>query len=459
MELKIIYTNDIHSSFENFAKISSLIKLYDKENILVLDAGDFIDFKSIEHQGTNGLAATELLQAAKYDAITIGNNEMFKTIETLEYITTNSSVPFLSCNLLRNNNEEIAGVKKSIIINKKGLRILVIGISPHIKEFNKLLGFNTIDYIEATKKEIKLFEGKYDICILLNHIGSQKDIDIAKMIGGINIIISAHDHKLFERPMNINNTIITSTGSLGENVGILNIEYIDNKVILKKSSMIKTKDLNSDKEIIKVVEKNKELAIKKLSKPLYSIEETLWHDVIEENPITNLIADGLKDIFDCDIGLINSGIVNGGITQKIVTEKKILELCPSPLNPTLIEIQGKNIVKALESSLDPAVCMEDGGGAGFRGKNLGRLHVSGAIIEYNLNRIKNVIINGKKIDNERWYKVATSDYLQRGTGYISLGENRNKKYLASQIKDVLREYANKNNFIENALVKRWVNIP
>lgn len=458
MNFKIIYTNDIHSNFKRYAKISTVIKEYKNENVFILDAGDFVDFKSIEYQGTNGLAAIELLEEVNYDAITIGNNEMFKKIETLENMTTNSNVPFLSCNLLKDNNEEISEVKKSIIINKNELKLLIIGTSPCIKEFNKLLGFNTDDYIGAIKKEIDKQEGKYDVCLLLNHIGSEKDVELAKLINGIDIIISAHDHKLFDEPIIVNNTIITSTGSFGKNVGILDLENSNNKVILKSSKMVRIQDQHNDKNITRIINRNKEKAREKLSKPLYSINRELWHDVIEENPISNLIADALKDMFECDIGLINSGIVNGGIINPVVTELKILEICPSPLSPTFIELQGKDLLIALESSLDPDVCMDNGGGSGFRGKNLGRLHVSGASIKYNLNKIRSILINGEVINNEKWYKVATSDYLQRGTGYPSLGNNRNERYIAIQIKDLLREYTNKKHFVERAMDNRWKEI-
>jgi 2',3'-cyclic-nucleotide 2'-phosphodiesterase (5'-nucleotidase family) len=74
MRLTILHTNDIHSNFENFSKIVSQINEWKDSNTLILDAGDFADFKRIELQGTDGLAAMELLASAGYDALTVGNN-------------------------------------------------------------------------------------------------------------------------------------------------------------------------------------------------------------------------------------------------------------------------------------------------------------------------------------------------------------------------------------------------
>ncbi|MEG1487971.1 metallophosphoesterase, partial [Lactococcus sp.] len=61
MRFKILHTNDIHSNFENFSKISTKIKELKDENTLILDAGDFHDFKDIMLEGTKGIAGGKLL--------------------------------------------------------------------------------------------------------------------------------------------------------------------------------------------------------------------------------------------------------------------------------------------------------------------------------------------------------------------------------------------------------------
>ena len=43
-----------------------------------------------------------------------------------------------------------------------------------------------------------------------------------------------------------------------------------------------------------------------MSRPLYSIIVTLKHSLTEENEIGNLLADALREMFNSDIGIINS---------------------------------------------------------------------------------------------------------------------------------------------------------
>ena len=69
-------------------------------------------------------------------------------------------------------------------------------------------------------------------------------------------------------------------------------------------------------------------------------------NIAEENPMTNLLADALRDKLKCDIGLINSGVINGGIRKGEVSFKKLIQICPSPLNPTYMEIKGKYIKRS-----------------------------------------------------------------------------------------------------------------
>lgn len=456
MRLTILHTNDIHGNFENFSKIVSQINEWKDSNTLVLDAGDFADFKRIELQGTDGLAAMELLEAAGYDALTVGNNETFQGLDVLKYMAANAKIPLLSSNLRSLEHCEFEDIKRSIVINKNGLRILIIGASPDLGPFNEILGFTLEDYLEAVQHEINRTRDQYDVCILLSHLGMDKDKEIAAKINGIDIIIGGHSHILMNQPEIVNGTIIHTSGAQGEHIGKLVVEVNNKQVQLTEG--INYNILNTEKSTIiqNLIKKNKEKAIDKLGEPFCRVNKDIWHDVVEENPMTNLLADALQDFLACDLGIINSGVINGGIKKGDVSRKKIIELCPSPLNPTSFQIQGKDLWEALQNSLDTDYCYADGKGAGFRGKYVGRLHVSNAVIEHDGRNILNIYIHGDSLNMEQWYTVASSDYLQRGTGYQTLARNRDEQYSKEYLRDIIQEYISKEAFVEKAFIDRWV---
>ncbi|WP_077622815.1 bifunctional metallophosphatase/5'-nucleotidase [Sediminibacillus massiliensis] len=454
MKLKIIHTNDLHSNFENFSRAVSVIKTWKDDHTLLLDGGDFVDFKSIELRGTKGMAAIELLEYAGYSSLTIGNNEMFNGVDILEHMAINSSVPFISNNLLRNDKTKINGVLPSKIIEINGIRVFITGSSPDLDVFNEGLGVYMTSYKQAIQSEIQKNRDDYDICILLNHVGTMNDELLARELDGVDIILSAHDHQLYSKPKLVEGTIINSAGCYGEHVGILELKITNGNVELTGSEMIATESYSLDAKVEAIMNTNKEKAVENLSRPLYRLEHQLWHDVIEENPLTNLIADGLRDLMGADLGLINSGIVNAGIFG-FVSEKKLIEICPSPLNPTSFDVKGKHLKEALIQSLDEQICLGDGRGPGFRGKFTGRLHVSGAVISHDGGTVKEILIEGQPIDEEKYYKVASSDYLQRGSGYPALAENKDAFYRPEEIRDVIRMYAEEKDFIKRACEKRW----
>lgn len=458
MQLKILHTNDIHSNFDNFSKIASVINKIKDENTLILDAGDFTDFKNIALQGTKGQAGTELLKLAGYDAASIGNNETFALLPTLEYMASSSKVPYLSLNLSKKDGSTINGINRSLIVEKAGLKILLMGISPDLGPFNPLLGVQLRDYKQAVREELNKNKGKYDLVILIDHIGTEKDFDIAREIPEINIIISSHDHKLFQKARIENKTIINSAGEYGEHLGYMIVDYSGSKLSLIDSGVISSHEESEDQLILLSLRKNNIIARKNLSHPLYFIDRSLTHDNIEENSICNLIADGLRDFLKCDIGLINGGICNGGIKKGPVSDLKLIEICPSPLNPTSFSIKGRNLREALEESLDSSNCLKEGKGPGFRGRFVGKLHISGGEIFYSDDKIDKILINGSSLEDDKLYSVASSDYLQRGSGYKSLSKNQDAAYRAEYLRDIIKIYAEKKEFRDNCFIERWKKI-
>jgi 2',3'-cyclic-nucleotide 2'-phosphodiesterase (5'-nucleotidase family) len=285
----------------------------------------------------------------------------------------------------------------------------------------------------------------------------REDTEIAETLDGIDIIINGHSHILMDQAVKVKNTIIHMAGCYGEYLGRLEFEF-DRLIKSYKAENINVNDAKMDDEIVSCIKRNKEIAISKLSEPLYDIENDLWHDIVEESPIINLLADSLKDKLKCELSIINSGILNGGIRKGAVSRKKLLEICPSPLNPTYMEVQGRQIKKALEQSLNNEYCLLDGKGAGFRGKYLGKLHLSGGYVVHNGKNIISIVVGNNELEEDRWYTVATSDYLQRGTGYSSLSDNKNVKYNPEYLRHTLEEYLQKSQIVNCAFKDRWIKI-
>ena len=124
------------------------------------------------------------------------------------------------------------GVKPSVTLEINGLRILITGSSPDLEGFNDGLGVHITDFKNAIVEEVERNRGNYDICILLNHVGILEDDELGNELDGVDIILSAHDHKLYPQAKVINGTVMNSAGCYGENVDIVEVDVTKDGVKL-----------------------------------------------------------------------------------------------------------------------------------------------------------------------------------------------------------------------------------
>lgn len=133
-DIVVFYTNDVHTYIDNavedeagltYSKVAALKA--SEENVILVDAGDHI-------QGTaygsmdSGATIVQLMNAAGYDAATLGNHEFdygmdgcMATIEAAEY-------PYTSCNFLHETTGETV-LDSFVIVEAGGKKIAFIGIT------------------------------------------------------------------------------------------------------------------------------------------------------------------------------------------------------------------------------------------------------------------------------------------------------------------------------------------
>jgi 2',3'-cyclic-nucleotide 2'-phosphodiesterase (5'-nucleotidase family) len=465
MEFKILYINDLHSRYEELAKIASIIKKLKDGNTLIFDAGDTTDPWRIEVIGTKGRIISDILNYIGFNARIIGNTEGFSDEDVFEEIIDSSNFPVITCNMYNIKGKKIKKLKDFVIFNVNKSKVLVTGVTSAYNEWYNLFDINIGDPTEELKQLLsKIDKKQYDLIIVISHLGLDSDKELAKQVPNINVIIGGHSHSVLNECVIEKKTIICQAGYGGEYIGelIINYDFEDKMIKNFKNRLIATKDYPEDPNVIEIIQQNSKKAVDNMSRPLYKIDVDLKHSFTEESQIGNLMADGLKEFLKSEIGIINSGVLNHGIEKGYVTKLILHEMCPSPLNPTIVEIKGKDILLTLEKSILQEFQLADGAGSGFRGKYLGNIQVSSNVqIYYNpknkpLNKIQEVKINNEVLDPQKWYIAGTSDYLQRGTGYEDFGNCKNEIYRREWLRDVLEEYLKKNSYVKKALINRFI---
>ncbi|WP_127495539.1 bifunctional metallophosphatase/5'-nucleotidase [Paenibacillus glycanilyticus] len=464
----ILHSNDIHSRLENAAKIMTYIEeqraAYGSEHILCLDIGDHMDRIRLETEGSDGMVNVELLNAAGYDAVTLGNNEgLTYSKDTLERVYREAKFAILGANMRELDTGKLPEwLLPSTVMEKNGIRIGLIAATARYTDFYELLGWDLTDPLEAIGGEVRRLREQVDVIAVMSHLGINVDKQMAEKIPGIDLIMGGHTHHLLEEPLVIGGTSICAAGKYGEQIGRVELELDESaKRPIIRAACVPMAAYAEHPAAAAIIGGYREAGERRLSRVIARLDAPLPALPERESPLGNLLAAGLRRHADAEIGIVNTGQLLGGLQQGDVTEGQLHALCPSPINPCRLLLSGANIRAALEEALLPSFTGMPIKGYGFRGEVLGTLAIDGMEVEYDpslpeLHRIVSIHVNGEPLSDEREYVVGCIDMFTFHIGYLSLGQATEVSYyLPEFIRDLLAEELKEGHGISACHRERW----
>lgn len=217
-DLVILHVNDTHSHeeplrdggtqggmggvIERAAYVDSVRTAVGKKNVLLLHAGDF-------SQGTSyftelgGDIEIDLINAMKYDVVTLGNHEFDNGIDELARRLGNLKCPVVCANY--DFSELVLGkyVKPYTIVRKGGMKIGVIGLLTDVTRVvkrsiaDKMKRFDDIEVANKWADYLKN-EEHCDMVIALTHIGfdsvGMNDPALVAGTRNIDLVVGGHSH-------------------------------------------------------------------------------------------------------------------------------------------------------------------------------------------------------------------------------------------------------------------------
>ncbi|SFM19889.1 2',3'-cyclic-nucleotide 2'-phosphodiesterase/5'-or 3'-nucleotidase, 5'-nucleotidase family [Paenibacillus sp. 1_12] len=470
LRLRILHSNDIHSHFEQMPSIAAAFRELREsagaEHTLTLDIGDHIDRVRIETEGSGGSANLAIMNETGYDAITIGNNEGLTLSQDALTQLYGSQARFtvLCSNLYDASSGQIPKWGKgSHIIEKSGMKIGLIGVTAYFSDFYQLLGWDIREPLSITSDLVRELRPQVDLIVVLSHLGLRNDQRMADEIKGIDLILGGHTHHLLEEPLRMGETYVCAAGKFGQYFGVVDIEmdaHTRQKVKVN-ASIHEVSSYPADEQITKLVDSYRSSSEQALSQQVAYLEQPLSAEWYEEAPLGNLLAAGIRRWTHADLAIVNAGQLLGGLDRGAVSMGRLLQICPSPINPCRMLLTGDRIWRALEESRIQEFMEKPLYGFGFRGKVLGMLNVDGMQVEYDskapaYSKIKRVWIGNEQLVREKEYVVGTIDMFTFGIGFLSLSEGTEIEYiLPNFIRDVIREELQETGAVQASLVKRW----
>ncbi len=211
-----------------------------EDKVLFLDGGDTWQ-GSYTSLKTNGQDMVECMKLLKPDAMTghweftFGEERFLEIIESMGY-------PFLASNIFDAEWDEPA-FDNTAMFEKGGVQVAVIGQAmPYTPIANPRWMFPKWsfgirpDVLQANVDAAR--EAGAEIVVLISHNGFDVDRKLCSVVKGIDVILTGHTHDAVPMALQVEDTLVMSSGSHGKYLGRIDLEVSGGKVTGYSSKLI-----------------------------------------------------------------------------------------------------------------------------------------------------------------------------------------------------------------------------
>ncbi|MFK0205775.1 5'-nucleotidase C-terminal domain-containing protein [Agrobacterium sp. NPDC090283] len=464
-ELNILHINDFHSRIESINKFDSTCSAEEEgknecfggaarlltainqtrdalkaqgKNVLLLNAGD--NFQgSLFYTTYKGTVEAEVLNAMKFDAMTVGNHEFDDSEDGLAGFLDKVQFPVVTANVVATAASKIGDrVKPSIVLEVGGQKIGIVGAVANDTAELATPGPNiTIaeDVAKISEQVQKLKQDGVDKIIALTHVGYPRDLEFIAKIPDVDVVVGGHTHTLLSNtdqkaegpyPTLVDNpggykVPVVQAGQYSKYLGDLKVVFDDSGVVKesKGDPILIDSSFKPDEATLKRIDELKAPIEALKSKVVGTSEGPIEGDRkvcrVKECSMGNLVADAtLARVKDqgVTIAFANSGGLRSSIDGGDVSMGEVLTVLPFQNTVATFQLKGEDIRAALENGVSQ---IDDGAGR--------FMQVSG--LKYSFDRSKPagsrvVSVEVKEgdafvpLDPAKTYIVAANNYVRTG---------------------------------------------
>ena len=372
----ILHSNDVHGALDGYAYMASLKKQYEAAgaDVIVVDAGDFTQGNPYVSL-SKGHSAIDLMNAAGYDLVTLGNHEFdFGYAQLMENLK-DAKFKAICANVYLKGTTDPIFEPSTIIETKSGLKVGFFGMeTPETAtKVNPALiteiDFSTFDqFYEVAQKAIDGLSDA-DVVIGLCHLGidaeaavnGYRSTDLLAHVKGVDFVIDGHSHTTMT--IGENGEPIQSTGTKFKAIGAI---VIDNKTkTIIDNYLHPVAYLSADEEVAAMAAEimgsvdetygapfaTSEVLLNGDRDPGNRTEETNLGDLVTDAMVWSVARNGLEKVEPENIvGVTNGGGIRAPINIGDVSMKDINTVLPFGNTVAVIYVTGEQLLEALEAS-------------------------------------------------------------------------------------------------------------
>lgn len=424
--LTILQLNDVYSTTPveggkagGLARVAAHAEELRKSGhtVVLTMSGDFLS-PSVASSVFRGKQMIDALNAMPLDIATLGNHEFDFGVPVLRERLKEIKFELVVANIIDEESGRLIGGAKPYVIRNYGpLKVGFIGLcltGDEISPDNKQ-GVIFKDPFQAAAEYLpRMQQEGADTIVAITHLEYSDDVKLAQRFPQIDLILGGHEH--FAITSAVGSTLISKADSDARTIARHDLNRLAPGLPLERHYELLpvTEKFGSLPRVAEVVALYEDKLSAELDKPVGRTATAL--DAIAENvrarevALGNLFADAMKQATGADVAILNGGSIRSNRVYEPgeISRRDVLAMHPFGGSAVLVEASGQTILDALNNGVSKI------------GESAGRFpQVSGLSFSVSPQapvgqRVQNVLVNGEKLDLNRAYRVAVTDYMSKG---------------------------------------------
>lgn len=372
-ELTLIQINDAHAYLDlhpevylragqreyrmagGYGRIAALVRSIRSEGrgqVLFLDNGDTLHGTRPAVQ-TQGAALVPVLNEAGLDGMTVHWDAVYGP-EVLKRRAAELNYPVLAANLELEGQEE-RPFEAYRVVEKGNMRIAIIGLASNLINPPFSTGYRTglgLDRLPGLIQTVRS-EEKADLVVVLSHLGFPQDLQLAKQVDGIDVLLSGHTHNRVYQPVQQGETLIIQSGSHGSFLGRLDLSLEGGRICDYRHRLMEvTQEIEPDPEMQDRVQAVLAPFHEELSEVVGEATSPLDRLGMLETSLDNLLLLALKESTGTELAFSNGWRYGAPILAGQVTLNNLYNLIPMDPPVSTVELTGEEVMEMLEENLE-----------------------------------------------------------------------------------------------------------
>lgn len=394
----------------------------------IIDTGDMFQGSELSVK-TTGKALVPILNKLGYDLYLPGNWEVIYYKKAMQTLLGSLNAPKICANMYHDLGD---GKKGELIFqpyhiwNVKGVKIGFIGYTDPLVPVRQSPNYsrgiiytmpeeNLAHYIDVLRNQEQCA-----YVMIIAHLGLSQQLHLANLpqCEGVDYILGGDTHERVRKPIVCKYAKVVEPGAFGSFVGKLNLTIQGGKVVKDEYELVEIASLKykADPEVDALIKGNEKPFEKSINKVIGYSTIPLYRYFVVENPIDTMILNALYwQVKDVDIVLSNGfrfcpPRTTPDHTGNIpITEGFIYDMLPVDSTVKTGEVTGRQMKEWIEKELNNVFAenaSERFGGWVIKFKGM---EVKFNAFDKKGKRVKEMIIGGKPVDMDKFYKICACE--------------------------------------------------